>query len=433
MRTIVLGAGVNGVTTGYFLAQRGHEVVVVDRQSEPANETSYANGGVIGGTQVEPWAKAGLPWKILAWLGQENAPLLVRFNQLPRIWRWGHLFIANCTDGRFRRNLAANVALTRYSLDEFARFRADAGIDGGEYDLCRRGALKVFNTMEAFTAAQHTTAYINDLGIPVRVLGPQDAARIEPALVPTLGSIVGALHYPDEEIGDCRKFTQLVAHLGARLGIEFRYGTTAHRLVLRNGRVAAVETSAGPISGDRFVVALASYSAPFLRSAGLSVPVVPVKGVTVTVSAEGWDSPLRAAVVDHSRLFGLIRIGDRIRASGSAEITGYDRTPSASRCQALLDNVVALFPAFANCLRAGAPIRWAGVRGNTPDGRPILGPTPLGNLFLNIGHGPQGWSTSCGASRLVADMVSGLPPAIDPEPLTLRRFRRGGRGKTSLQ
>jgi D-amino-acid dehydrogenase len=426
MRTIVLGAGVNGVTTAYFLAQRGHEVVVLERHAEPANETSHANGGVIGGTQVEPWAKPGLPWKILTWLGQENAPLLVRLDQLPRIWRWGRMFVANCTESRFRQNLSANVRLTRYSLDEFARFRAEAGISGTEYDLCRRGALKVFLTTETFAAAQQTAADITELGIPVRVLDPQAAVAMEPALVPTLDSLVGALHYPDEEIGDCRKFTQLVARLGSRLGIDYRYNTSADRLVIHNGRVTAVDTSRGRVTGDRFVVALASCSTPLLRSAGVQVPVVPVQGVTVTVKTDGWEEPIRAAVVDHSRLFGLIRIGDRIRASGSAEITGEAPAPSPARCQALLDNVMQLFPAFAGCLKAAAPVLWAGTRGNTPDGRPILGATRIPNLFLNIGHGPQGWSTSCGASRLVADVVSGSPPAIDLEGLTLARFSRGG-------
>jgi D-amino-acid dehydrogenase len=425
MRVTVIGAGVNGVVTAWALARRGAEVTVVEREAGPADYASFANGGVVGGTQIEPWAAPGLRWLILKWLFREDAPLLVRWRQLPKITGWGLQFLQNCEPERFKRNLAASGRLTRHSLACFAALREAADIVPKDYSLIRKGALKLYHTAETMAAAAAEADLIRGLGFQVEAIDATACARLEPGLAPVATSLAGGLHFKEDEVGDCRAFTQLLAERARILGVTFHFAREVIGLVRQGDRIAVVETTTGPLEADAVVVATASRSAPLLLTAGLNVPVVPTKGLTISVPAAPWPDAVRGAVMDHSRLFGLIRIGDDMRVSGSAEIAGYDTTPSDRRCDAIIKNVLELFPAFQACLDAGRQRRWAGLRGNSPDGPPIIGPTSIRNLFLDIGHGPQGWSTSAGAADLVADCVMGSKPAIDLDGLTLARFGRG--------
>jgi D-amino-acid dehydrogenase len=418
MRTVVLGAGISGVTTAYYLARLGHEVTVIDRRQQPADETSFANGGVIGGTQVMPWAAPGLPWKLIGWLGKEEAPLLLRLSQLPSMWSWGLRLLASCSASRFRATLAANTALTLLSLEEFKAVRAATRLD---YDLGTRGVLKLMASERELADTLAEYRPLGALGLPFASKTPAECVEIEPALAAS-APFAGGLHFPREEVGDCRKFTHGLAEECRRLGVRFLLGTPIEGLAVAGGRVGAAVTAKGPVTGEAFVAALASHTPILLLKAGVRVPICPVKGVSVTVPVEGWNNPISGAIIDQSRMFGLIRIGDRVRAAGSAEITGYDDVPSPVRCRALTDNVQRLLPGFAQCLARAKPTYWAGLRGVSPDGRPILGRTPIANLFLNAGHGPQGWSTSCGAARAVAEVVAGRSPPIDLAPFALARF-----------
>lgn len=422
MKVVVLGAGVSGVMTAYELARAGHAVEVVDRQTSAGEETSFANGGMIGGTQVEPWAQPGLPRKVLSWIGREDAPLLLRMGQVPAMWRWGLRFLANCTESRLAENLAANVALTRYSMERFPKVRAEAGLDGTEYDLNTTGALKVYFDRGHLDAVRAGVAEIAGQGIPVEEIDGDACRRREPALAGIDQDIAGGFLYPGDEIGDCRQFTKTMAGVAEGLGVRFRWNTAVTGFARSGNRVGAVETDAGPVTGDAFVVAMASHSPGLLRGLGIRLPVIPVRGVSVTVPAGAWNAAPRGAVIDHTRLFGMIRIGDRLRIAGLAEVAGYDTQPPPVRIKALTDNVLDLFPDFAACLAAGEPRIWAGLRGVSPDSRPILGPTPVSNVFLNAGHGPQGWSTSCGAAKVAADLVTGAAPEIDWRPYALERF-----------
>ena len=422
MRIAVLGAGIVGLTTAYFLARNAHEVAVIDEGQEVAGETSRANGGVVGATQVEPWAQPGLPWRLLTWLGQKDAPILLHVGEVARHYHWGLRFLQRCTKAAYLDALAVNTRLTLYSLEIFAQVRDELKMTGEEYDLNRRGALKLYFTEESFREALSLASTLVRLGCTVKPVAPEEAAELEPALAPRVHEIRGALLFPQEEIGDCRKFALWLEDACRRLGVSFALGTKVHRLAVRDASVAAVETSAGVIGADGFVVALASRTAALLRPLGLRVPIVPVKGVTVTVPAAPWADAIRSGVMDHNRLYGLMRIGDRLRVSGSAEFAGFDVKPTEARCRVLIRNVLEVFPGFSACLAAGRTAMWAGVRPTTPDGSPILGRTPIGNLFINAGHGPQGWSTSCGSARVVADLVSGRVPAISMTGLGLERF-----------
>ena len=270
MRIAVLGAGIIGMTTAYFLARSGHEVTVIDGGQEVAGETSRANGGVVGATQVGPWAQPGLPWKLLAWLGQKDAPILLHFAEVARNYQWGLRFLHRCTKAAYLDSLSVNTRLTLYSLEMFAQVRRELGMTGEEYDLNRRGALKLYFTEESFREALSLASTLVRLGCTLKPVAPEDAVELEPALAPRVREIRGALLFPREEIGDCRKFALWLEGVCRRLGVSFGLGTKVHRLAVRDGSVAAVETSAGAIGADIFVVALASRTRSIAEAARLA-------------------------------------------------------------------------------------------------------------------------------------------------------------------
>ncbi len=410
MKTIVLGAGVVGTATAYFLAKNGHEVEVIERQNGAALETSFGNGGVLHAAEVEPWSQPGMPMKILKWLGQEDAPLLVRYGAIPNMWRWGMKFIANCTPERFKRNSLTNLRIALHSLEVVKQIRSEIALD---YDMRTNGVLKVYTSQDSFEASAKSAELFAEHGLPFKSLTPQECAALEPSLGPTVSSLVGGLYFPGDEAGDCHKFTTGLAAAAAALGVKFNYGTEIQRLEASGGKVSAVHTSRGAIKADNFVAALASFTPLILKSVGISVPIYPVKGVTITVSGAPWADRPKMPIADDGRIFGLVPLGDRLRVSGSAEVAAYDTTPSRARCQAIVNNVISVFPDFARCYDPATAKFWAGVRPVTPTGTPILGRSPLANLYLAAGHGHLGWTMGCGSGQVVADIVAGRTPSID--------------------
>ncbi len=410
MRTVVIGAGAVGNATAYYLHKLGHEVTVIERQPGAALETSFGNGGVIHASEVEPWSQPGMPRKILSWLGNENAPLLLRYGAVPHMWRWGLEFIANCSEERFRNNARANLRLALLSLQSLHEIRAETGVD---YDAGMRGVMKIYRDPMSFETADAGCATLAKEGLLYRRVTPAEAAQIEPTLERTSNTLCGALYFERDEAGDPNKFHQgVAAWLGGR-GVEYQFGTSVQQLVREGARIAAVETSGGRVSGDNFVLAMGSFTPLLLRPLGMRLPVYPVKGISLTVPAAPWPGALKMPVIDDSGLFGLVPIGDRLRVSGSAEITGYDTTPSPVRGQAVVDNVLKAFPDFSRRYDRSNVKWWAGLRPVTPSGVAYMGRTPLGNLFVNAGHGHLGWTMSCGAGRVVASIAAGKQPEVD--------------------
>jgi D-amino-acid dehydrogenase len=410
MRAIVLGAGAVGVATAYWLHARGYQVTVIDRCAAAALETSFGNGGVIHASEVEPWAQPGMPWKVLKWLGDEGAPLLLRYRALPHMWRWGLGFVRNCTQARFEANSLANLRLVLFSLASLQAIRGQTGI---QYDCATSGVIKIYRDASAFRAACRRNDFMARHGLTYRALTPGECASLEPALAATAASLVGGLFFERDEVGDCHKFTQALArHLGER-GVEFRFGETVTDIAREGTHVGAVTTTGARYRGDAIVVALGSYTPLLLRRLGIRVPIYPVKGVSVTLSASVWPGRVRIPVIDDSRLFGIVPIGNRVRVAGSAEIDRYDATPNPRRAQAIIDNVIRTFPDFAAAYRPDPAQVWAGLRPVTPPGVAYMGRTPITNLFVNAGHGHLGWTMACGAGRVVAAVVSGEPTPID--------------------
>lgn len=417
MKTIVLGAGVIGTTTAYYLAKNGHEVEVVERQPDVAMETSFANGGVLHTSEAEPWSQPGMPRKVLSWIGKENAPMLLRLSALPGMWRWGLSFIRNCSVERYRAAAAVNLRLANHTLSVIKAVRAETGI---EYDLSQKGTLKIYTRQEAMDKNVAESSLLAPHGLVFEAVDAERCVAIEPALAPIKQTLVGGIYAPPDEHGDCRKFVVgLRKHCEEKLGVRFRLGTEVRGLSRAGDRIEAVETNRGPLKADAYVASMASFTPALLGPLGIRLSIYPAKGVTVTVPAAGWPEGPEVPIIDDTRLFGLIKLGDRYRCSGSVEFTGWDATPSPLRGKAIVDNVIGVFPEFAKCYDASSAKLWSGLRPMSSSGNPYLGETPIRNLYLNCGHGHLGWTLSCGSSQLVADIVSGRRPAIDMTGLTL--------------
>lgn len=413
MKTVVLGAGAIGTATAWYLSQAGHEVTLVERQAEAAMETSWGNGGVIHASEVEPWSQPGMPMKIIKWLGQENAPLLLRYGAIPHIIRWGIDFARNCTPEKFKAHSKANLDLALLSLRSLQEIGAETGI---EYDRATRGVQKIYRSKDSLETAYRATDELAKHGLLYERISPERSAELEPALKDTKSTLAGALYFQRDEVGDSNKFTQGLAAACAARGVDCRFRETAQQVETAGGRIQGVITDKGRIPADAVVVALGSFTAPLLAKLGIRVPIYPVKGVSITFPRGGWDTAPNMPVIDDSKLFGLVPIGDRMRISGSAEITGYDTTPAIARAQAIADNAGFTFPDIKKHLDISKARVWAGLRPVSPAGTPIIGQTRIKGLWINAGHGHLGWTLSCGSGRVAAALIDGRAPGISLPP-----------------
>ena len=416
MKVIVLGSGVLGTSSAYYLAQAGHEVTVIDRQSGAGLETSFANAGEVSPGYSAPWAAPGIPVKAMKWLLMRHSPLVIRPGFDPDMWRWVIQMLANCTAQRYEINKGRMVRLAEYSRDCLIDLRAATGIS---YDQRMQGTLQLFRTQKQLDAAAQDIAVLRQYGVPYELLDPAGCIGVEPALAHVREKFVGALRLPNDETGDCFKFTQQLAAIAEQAGVSFKYDASIERLLTENGKIAAVKTSAGNLKADAYVLALGSYSPLLLRDIGIRIPVYPIKGYSITVPIADAAGAPESTVMDETYKVAITRLGDRIRVGGTAEIAGYDLALRQARRETLEHSVCDLFPKGGDVARGEF---WAGLRPMTPDGTPVVGPTPYRNLFLNTGHGTLGWTMACGSGRVLADLVSGKRPEIDMEGLSMDRY-----------
>jgi D-amino-acid dehydrogenase len=402
MRVIVLGAGVIGVTSAYWLLREGFEVEVVERQPAAGLETSWGNGAIVHASSVEPWAAPGVPLQVLRWLGDETAPMLLRPRALPQMWRWGLGFLRNCSSRRFSANRLANLELALESVAAFAEIRAATRI---AYDHAPDSVLKVYADQASLDAATAAHRALAPYGLVTERLEREACLAREPALALAAAPIAGGLLFPQDELGDCSKFSQGLAAWCAERGARFHYGTRVEALLQSEGRVVGALTDRGDITADAVVVALGSWTPRLLAPLGIPVPIYPVKGVSVTLPRRLWPEAPRMAILNDALHFALVPIGDRLRAVGSAEITGYDASPDPARIRAIVEAVARLFPQFRDCAASPEAVPWAGLRPVTPSGRPIIGRGPVPGLFINSGHGHTGWTLSAGSGKRLAAMV----------------------------
>ncbi|MCW3062091.1 MAG: D-amino acid dehydrogenase small subunit [Capsulimonas sp.] len=416
MKALVMGAGVVGVTTAYYLAKAGFEVTVIDRQPGPGLETSFANAGEVSPGYASPWAGPGMPWKAVQWMLDRHGPLVLRPQADPAMWRWLVQMLRNCTASRYALNKSRMVGVAEYSRDCLRALRADIGIS---YDDRSQGTLQLFRKPSQLDAIGGDVDILRQYNVPFEVLDRAGCIRAEPGLAAVQDSFIGGLRLPDDETGDCHLFTQRLEAAAAALGVRFVYGTTIRSIDVQSGAVAQVTTDKGAFAADRYVMALGSFSPLLLRRLGIDIPVYPVKGYSITVPITDETFAPQSTVMDETYKVAITRLGDRIRVGGTAEIGDYHVRLSPNRRATLDRSLTDLFPKAGDLSKATF---WSGLRPMTPDGPPIIGPTRLDNLHLNTGHGTLGWTMACGSARVVVDQMQGIKPEIDTDALSIQRY-----------
>lgn len=417
MKIVILGGGVIGVTSAWYLAQAGHEVVVIDRQTGVAQETSFANAGEISPGYASPWAAPGIPAKALRWLFMQHAPLIVRPKVDMAMLRWMVAMLGNCNATDYRINKGRMVRLAEHSRDRLIALRAATGI---RYDERSRGTLQLFREHKQMDGITKDIEVLRADNVPFEVLDRAGCLAAEPGLAASAASIVGGLRLPNDETGDCFKFTNALADMARAKGVQFLMGRTIRGVAMQGGRIAHVDTADGPISGDAYLVAMGSYSPLLLAPLGLRLPVYPVKGYSITAPIVDADHAPVSTLLDESYKVAITRLGDRIRVGGMAELSGYTNDLPQARRDTLDHSVGTLFPGAGDLSRASF---WSGLRPMTPDSTPVVGATKIDNLFLNTGHGTLGWTMACGSGHVIADIISGREPAIETADLALSRYR----------
>jgi D-amino-acid dehydrogenase len=412
MKVIVLGAGVVGTASAWFLRKAGHEVVVIDRQPGAGLETSFANGGQISVSHAEPWANPAAPLKLLKWLFREDAPLLFRLRADWRQWMWGLKFLRECTPARTRHNIIQMVNLGLYSRDTLRALRAETGI---RYDHLQRGILHFYTSEREFDAAQAPARIMREFGCELHMKTAEQCVAIEPALAHARDRIVGGSMTPSDESGDAHQFTQQLAGLCEMAGVRFAYGTRITGIAGEGGAISHVETINGEgrperIKGDAYVVALGSHSPRLLAPLGIGLDIYPAKGYSVTMPVLDPALAYHVSLTDDEYKLVFSRLGNRLRIAGTCELNGYDTTLNEVRCRAIVRRTEELFPGAGDDEHAEY---WTGLRPATPSNVPYIGRTQYRNLFLNTGHGTLGWTHSCGSGQAIADIVSRRMPEVD--------------------
>ena len=416
VRTVVLGAGLIGVSTAYFLNRAGHEVTVIDRQPGPALETSFANGGQVSASLAMPWSNPSTPRKLLSWLGRKNAPLAFRLSAEPALWRFMIRFLANCRTAPSRHNAAAVLSLALYSRRMLNEVRQAVEMNFDAQDL---GILHVYKNSRAFEDAARIAEFFRGLGIDLDDLNVNACISVEPALAQVKDRLVGGIFSPDDSSGNAQLFTHALAQWCADHGVKFDFDNSISRLSHSGGRITGVMTSRGVVTGERYVLALGSYSPLLLSPLGIRIPVYPAKGYSATAPVVDPAAAPKVSITDDDQKIVISRFGDRLRIAGMAEFNRYNTDIDPVRAHAVLDAGTSLFPGALDTANVEF---WAGLRPLTPDGVPVIAQTPFSNLILNTGHGTLGWTLSCGSGRIAADLVSGDDPEIDVSNFGLERF-----------
>jgi len=407
MHTVILGAGLMGVTTAWELAKDGHQVTVIDRQPLPASETSFANAGLVAPGHALTWASPRAPKILLRSLFKKDQALQLKLRADPRMWSWCIRFLKNCTADRARTNTLRKLKLCVYAQQEFQKLVAETGI---EYDGVRKGLLYIYRDEQSLGRGLANMEILRGAGQRMEILDSKGVARVEPALEASRSRAAGGIYCPDDEQGDANKFAVgLVDRLKTK-GVAFRFGTTVTGFETEGDRVTAVVTDKGSVSGDQFVLALGSYSPIIGRKLGLALPVYPVKGYSVTLPTEGRNGTPEIGGVDENNLVAWCKMGQRLRLTSTAEFSGYDTSHTPARFAAMLRTARDLFPQGAEYDR---PSYWACLRPMTPEGTPIFGRGRHRNLWINTGQGHMGWTMACGSARITADLMAGRDPEID--------------------
>lgn len=405
MRVVVVGSGLMGLLSAYYLRNAGADVCVLDRRDASARETSFANGGMLHASQVNPWNAPGILGAAVRMVGREDSPLLLRKRAIPRLARWGVRFIRESKHSRYAYNTSRNARLAKYSLSVMRELREQLD---PSYDFAANGTLTIYREQSEFDLACELANDAGDSGLVVELLDREAAVAVEPALAPIAGQIVGASHFPEDESGDSFKFCQAVERACRNMGVEFHFNTHVRGFKRDGDRIESVEGESRRFAGDKFLLAAGSFSPLLSRSVGLRIPVQPVKGYSLTIPVGTWGEPPKTPVIDAQLHAAVCPLGDRLRVAGTAEFAGYSTGLTTSRIENLFNLLAAMYPSFEEHLDRAQSDRWTGLRPMTPAGVGIMGRTKVENLYLNTGHGHLGWTMAAGAAKSVAsELIDG--------------------------
>ncbi|MEQ5303325.1 D-amino acid dehydrogenase [Providencia rettgeri] len=418
MKILVLGAGVIGVTTAWYLAQEGHEVLVVDRQHDVAEETSAANAGQVSPGYATPWGAPGIPLKAVKWMFEKHAPLAIRPDGTLFQLRWMWQMLKNCDIQHYAMNKSRMVRIAEYSRDCIRQLRADTGI---EYEARQGGTLQLFRTTEQFDNAANDIAVLQQEGVPYELLASNELVKAEPALEFVKHKLTGGLRLPNDETGDCQQFTKKLAKMAQNAGVQFKFGGHVEQILTEGNKVSGIKIDGEILQADRYVVAMGSYSTSMLQTL-VQIPVYPLKGYSLTMPIIDEQRSPMSTILDETYKIAVTRFDQRIRVGGMAEVVGFNLNILKKRCETLKMVVQDLYQGGGDI---GQAQFWTGLRPMTPDGTPIVGPTAYGNLYLNTGHGTLGWTMACGAGKLLADLISGNTPEIASDDLSVFRYLDG--------
>jgi D-amino-acid dehydrogenase len=415
-RVMVLGGGIVGVTTAYYLLKSGFEVTIVERAATVGELTSKGNAGLVSAGCSQPWNAPGVPLTVLKNWGRSDSPYLFRLSAFPGIIPWATRFLLHCKGDLYRRSCRSSAELLSYSL---GLYKGVVEAEGLKFDRQSKGVLKYFEDGNALKRDTLSTAVLAEVGLEYKVLDARQIVELEPALAPHRTRIAGGIFFPNDESGDSSLFAKALLERCVQLGATVLTNTEISDIVARDGEVQHIVTSRGNLTADSYVICLGPSAAPLAARAGVKLPIYPVKGYSVTIDTDGTVPLPSIAFLDWGRKIAVTPFGNRIRAAGTAEFCGYNLDPTPARFAALRKNLIELFPALD-----GMPstTNWTGHRPVTPDGMPVIGPSPIGNLFLNAGHGPQGWGLSCGCAAILADVMRGKQPDVPLDAFSYARL-----------
>lgn len=415
MRVIVLGSGVIGVASAYYLARQGAEVTVLDRQSGPAEETIFGNAGQISPGYSTPWAAPGIPFKAVKWMFQHHAPLAINLDGSMWQLQWMAQMLKNCNPQSYAVNKERMMRVAEYSRDCLRELRKDTGI---HYENRAKGTLQLFRKEAQMEAVQRDISVLEECGVSYELLNANELGRVEPALANAQDKLVGGLHLPNDETGDCYLFTNALAQIAKELGVNFQFKQNVEKLIVEGDQIKGVQVNGKVLTADRYVLAFGSYSRDFLKPLDLQLPVYPVKGYSLTIPIVDPAFAPQSTVLDETYKIAITRFDQRIRVGGMAELSGFNLGLNEDRRATLQMVTQDLFPG-GDMAQASF---WTGLRPMTPDSTPIIGATRFKNLFLNTGHGTLGWTMACGSGKLISDIVLNHKTDISTDGLSIQRY-----------
>lgn len=417
MQVLVMGGGVIGITSAYYLQQQGFAVTLLESNNELATGASFANAGQLSADYATPWAAPGIPLQAIKWLFQADAPLAISLTADWRQYQWLWQALRNCNSRSYQLNKERMLALARYSRQCMAELCRNTEL---EFSWRQQGLTQLFRSRRQLRQARRDLQVLEQAAIEHRLLQGEQLLEVEPALAGSMHLLAGGLHLPADQTGDCHQFCQQLAQLFIRAGGKIRLATRARDFAVTGDRVAGVYTDAELLRADHYVMAAGYNSVDLLRQLGIRVPVYPLKGYSLTYAILDAAAAPASTVLDESYKIAITRLGNRIRLGGMAELRGADSSLPQQRRRTLQLVADDLYPHAGD---SSAAQFWSGLRPSTPDSVPIVGRSSYANLWLNIGHGTLGWTMACGSAQYLTDLIADRPAAFAASGLDMFRYR----------